>query len=73
MGLSKLKSGRNCFRVDIDREIIIPCVHWYLRYKLGLRDLVEMMAERGCHAALKSRFTLVFFNPFRDLPALSLH
>lgn len=23
------------------------CVRWYLRYKLSLRDLVEMMAERG--------------------------
>ena len=22
------------------------CVRWYLRYKLSLRDLVEMMAER---------------------------
>jgi transposase-like protein len=29
-----------------DREIIVLCVRWYLRYKLGLRDLVEMMAER---------------------------
>jgi transposase-like protein len=28
-----------------DREIIIVCVRWYLRYKLSLRDLVEMMAE----------------------------
>jgi transposase-like protein len=30
-----------------EREIIILCVRWYLRYKLSLRDLVEMMAERG--------------------------
>jgi transposase-like protein len=30
-----------------DREIIILCVRWYLRFKLGFRDLVEMMAERG--------------------------
>jgi transposase-like protein len=29
------------------REIIILCVHWYLRFKLSFRDLVEMMAERG--------------------------
>ena len=27
------------------------CVRWYLRYKLSLRDLVEMMAERGLHRA----------------------
>jgi transposase-like protein len=32
---------------NFDREIIILCVRWYLRYKLSLRDLVEMMAERG--------------------------
>jgi transposase-like protein len=26
-------------------------VRWYLRYKLSLRDLVEMMAERGLDIA----------------------
>jgi transposase-like protein len=30
-----------------DREIIILCARWYLRFKLSFRDLVEMMAERG--------------------------
>jgi transposase-like protein len=30
-----------------DREVIILCVRWYLRFKLSYRDLVEMMAERG--------------------------
>jgi transposase-like protein len=30
-----------------DREIIVLCVRWYLRYKLSSRDLVQMMAERG--------------------------
>ena len=30
-----------------DRTIIILCVRWYTTYKLGYRDLVEMMAERG--------------------------
>ena len=39
-------SGRH-----FDREIIILCVRWYLRYKLSLRDLVEMMAERGLQLA----------------------
>jgi transposase-like protein len=34
-----------------DREIIIPCVCWYLRFKLSFRDLVEMMAERGISLA----------------------
>ncbi len=29
-----------------DREVIILCVRWYLRFKLSLRGLVAMMAER---------------------------
>jgi hypothetical protein len=28
-----------------EREIIVLCVRWYLRYKLSSRDLVEMIAE----------------------------
>lgn len=28
-------------------DIILLCTHWYLRYSLTYRDLVEMMAERG--------------------------
>ena len=34
-----------------DRDVIILCVRWYLRFKLSLRDLVEMMAERGLSMA----------------------
>jgi len=34
-----------------DREIIVLCVRWYLRYKLSLRDPAEMMAERGLSLA----------------------
>jgi transposase-like protein len=34
-----------------DREVIMLCVRWYLRFKLSLRDLVEMMAERGLSMA----------------------
>jgi transposase-like protein len=34
-----------------DRDVIILCVRWYLRVKLSLRDLVEMMAERGLSMA----------------------
>src|ERR1700710_1438527 len=44
--LDKLFDGRH-----FDREIILLCVRWYLRYKLSLRDLVEMMAERGLSLA----------------------
>jgi hypothetical protein len=38
-----------------DREVIILCVRWYLRFKLSLRDLVEVMAERGLSMAQKLR------------------
>jgi transposase-like protein len=34
-----------------DREIIVLCVRWYLRFKLSFRDLVEMMAERNLSMA----------------------
>jgi putative transposase len=31
----------------LDRSVILLCVRWYLAYSLSLRDLEEMMAERG--------------------------
>jgi transposase-like protein len=34
-----------------DREIIVLCVRVYLRYKLSLRDVVEMITERGLSPA----------------------
>jgi transposase-like protein len=42
LSLEKLFKGRH-----FERDIIVLCVRWYLRYKLSYRDLVEMMAERG--------------------------
>src|SRR3954452_21922017 len=27
-------------------DVIVLCVHWYLRYSLSYRDLAEMMLER---------------------------
>ena len=42
LSMDDLFKGRH-----FDREIIILCVRWYLRFKLSFRDLVEMMAERG--------------------------
>lgn len=30
-----------------DRSMILLCVRWYLAYKLSLRDLEEILAERG--------------------------
>ena len=40
-GVDELFGGRH-----FDREAIVLCVRWYLRFKLSYRDLVEMMAER---------------------------
>jgi transposase-like protein len=45
-GLDELFEGRH-----FDRDIIVLCVRWYLRFKLSFRDLVEMMAERGLSMA----------------------
>ena len=45
-GVDGLFEGRH-----FDREIIVLCVRWYLRFKLSFRDLVEMMAERGIKVA----------------------
>src|SRR5258707_12243106 len=44
--LDELFEGRH-----FDREIIVLCVRWYLRFKLSFRDLVEMMAERNLSMA----------------------
>jgi transposase-like protein len=50
--MSKLKNLDGLFAGrHFDRDVIILCVRWYLRYKLSLRDLVEMMAERGLSLA----------------------
>lgn len=60
-GMKGLFDGRH-----FDREIIVLCVRWCLRYKLSLHDLVEMMAERGlslAHSAIMrwvKRFTPEF-------------
>jgi transposase-like protein len=46
--MSKLKAVAELFEDrHFDREVVIRCVRWYLWFKLRLRDLVEMMAERG--------------------------
>jgi putative transposase len=44
--IEELLAGRH-----FDREVIILCVRWYLRYKLSFRDPVEMIAERGLSLA----------------------
>jgi transposase-like protein len=48
LATSKLKIAEELFKGrPFERGIVILCVRWYLRLKLSLRDLVEMMAERG--------------------------
>ena len=32
---------------QFEPEVIVTCVRWYLRFSLSLRDLEELMAERG--------------------------
>jgi transposase-like protein len=50
--MGRLKSIKELFAGrHFDREVIILCVRWYLRYKLSFGDLVEMMAERGLNVA----------------------
>lgn len=36
-------------RLHYPVDVIAQCVRWYLAYSLSLRDLEEMMAERGIH------------------------
>jgi hypothetical protein len=55
--MSKLKSLSELFAGHhFERDLIILCVRWYLRYKLSLRDLVDMMAERGLSLAHSAIF-----------------
>jgi hypothetical protein len=69
--LAELFTGR-----QFDREVIILCVRWYLRFKLSLRDLVEMKAERGLPLANTiimrwiQHYTPEFENAGTDLPLL---
>jgi transposase-like protein len=42
LSLDELFKGRH-----FDRDVVVLCVRWYLRFKLSYRDLVETMAERG--------------------------
>jgi transposase-like protein len=49
--MSKLKTLEELFGGRHFDWIIVLCVRRYLRYKLSLRDLVEMMGERGLSLA----------------------
>jgi transposase-like protein len=58
-GTKSLFAGRH-----FDREVILLCVRWYLRYKPSFRDLVEMMGERG----LKLEHTTIMRRVQRYVP-----
>ena len=65
--MDELFKGRH-----FEREIIVLCVRWYLRFKLSLRDLVEMMGAypRACVAAAGSNRFVVGDRDYEaeDLP-----
>jgi hypothetical protein len=47
-----------------DRSVILLCIRWYLAYSLRLRDLEEMMAERGIsvdHATVN--MPVIYYSP----------
>ena len=68
MGMSKLKYVKGLFSGrHFDREVILLCVRWYLRYKLSQRDLVEMMAERELELAIRP--SCVWYNGIRVSPS----
>jgi hypothetical protein len=50
---------------QFDREIIILCVRWYLRFKLSFRDLVEMIGKSS-----STRGTILATAPFHNEDAL---
>lgn len=61
-----------------DQSVILLCVRWYLAYNLSLRDLEEMMAERGLSVDLSTvhcwviRFAPRLLQRFnRAIPALA--
>lgn len=55
-----------------DAAIILLCVRWYLAYGLSLRDLEEMIAERGVgvdHSTIHRwvvRYTPQLLDAFND-------
>ena len=72
--MSKLKDIDGLFNGHhVDREVIILCVRWYLRYKASFRDLAAMMAERGLslvHTTIMrwvKRYTPEFFKRWNRL------
>lgn len=49
MRVPQFEEGVHVSGRHFNRSVILLCVRWYLAYNLSLRDLEEMMAERGIH------------------------
>jgi len=48
IGIGAIVMSQNLFKwKHFEKEIILLCVRWYLKYPLSYRNLVEMMEERG--------------------------
>ncbi|MEP9373739.1 IS6 family transposase [Mesorhizobium sp. KR1-2] len=54
---------------QFDQSVILLCVRWYLAYSLSLRDLEEMMAERGIAVDSVGDTIEFWFSEQRDLPS----
>src|SRR5262245_44924013 len=50
---------RSSRAANLDREIIILCVRWYVTYKLSYRDLAAVMLECGIRVAPSTIFRWV--------------
>ena len=48
-----------------DRSVILLCVRWYLAYRLSLRYLKEMIAERDISVDSTVHRWVVHFSPMR--------
>jgi hypothetical protein len=54
---------------QFEPEIIVTCVRWYLRFSLSLRDVKELMAERGLIVKSHDHLALVSAVWTDSLPA----
>jgi hypothetical protein len=54
-----------------DREVIVLCVRWSLRFRLSFQDMKEMMSERSlsmAHTTVALGASLCFREPFDQQP-----
>lgn len=46
--------GKVLKRLHYPLDVIVLCVRWYVAYSLSLRNLEEMMAERGSRSIIRA-------------------